>query len=336
MTIFSNLTLAQPKHAGIIVKLSGDVEVYTNESKKASGPKPRVMYQNKYYSIKKARLGFKIGQNQIVKTGNDSKARIVYRNGDQFNIGEGSEYKVTIQKVSKGKKKEEKSVINLMRGQFRAIISKKGPRNNLEVKTRHASMGVRGTDFFVAKRGNTGSAKVSVLRGEVEVKVKPKSSHKSSSKKKKKAQVINLKPGFSAKWKPPAEVKKSVTKKTYIEIPETLLAIQKTTKRDLIKIQKASVIKVKPEEEKIVPDKIAEEVKRLEKAAIKTTMADIKEHDPKLYAKLKKEPAKNVAMLNTQVIKDVYEEAPKASLKPDLDDLEELEENAYEKYFTIE
>lgn len=48
-------------------------------------------------------------------------------------MGEGTAY--TVSCADKTQTKSSGSVVNMMRGQLRAIVSKQGPRNNMEVKT---------------------------------------------------------------------------------------------------------------------------------------------------------------------------------------------------------
>ncbi|HLE10945.1 MAG: hypothetical protein A2504_09150 [Bdellovibrionales bacterium RIFOXYD12_FULL_39_22] len=341
--ILPKTLLAQStEHAGTIVKVQGTVDVYTHPSKSPQGVSPRILYDNEYYTTIPAKLGHKVVAGDVIRTGNGAKARIVYKNGDQFNVGEGTEYRVTVLRTNiEGK---DKSVINMMRGQLRAIISKEGPRNNMEVKTQNASMGVRGTDFFVAQNGNLGKAEVSVLRGEVEVKIAPpkvETTKKETTSSLAKAEVISVKPGFSAQWQAPAtEEKKSDNNKATTSAPEPIKAntivLQKTTQTDLIKIQQNSVIPQTQVTEEKMSATVAKEMAILEKAAVETTMKDIKAHDPQLYAKLEKNNVSSVSAINSEVVKEVFQEAPKAPGKPGAAALNDLDEDAYEKYFAPE
>ena len=92
-------------HVGIIVKKQGKAELLTNPSSKVVGKGPHVLFEGKYYTLKKVRLGLKVGNGSVVKTGKGAKLKIVYKNGDQFNIGEGTAYRVAwTKKKVKGKK----------------------------------------------------------------------------------------------------------------------------------------------------------------------------------------------------------------------------------------
>ncbi len=325
---------------GRIIKMTGDVKVLKNPSaKKISGPGPHVLFRKKYYTIEKPRLGFKVGNGNIVQTGHESKVRIVFKNGDQYNVASGTAYEVAWKK-SVGKKKGS-SIINLMRGQIRAVVSKKGPRNNLKVKTRYASMGVRGTDFYVSTKGASGSTKVSVLRGEVEMKVQPKAVQSKVAKaiKINPPKAIKVKSGFTAKVEAPVKQVVDAGNVAKIKAPIAkpgIVNVVKTNKRELVKIQKDSMIKVKKSERQKVTKAVAEEIKDLNKKAIETTLEDIKEYDPNLYAEIKKKPVKSIAAVNSSVVKKVFRKAPKSAEKPGVDDLENIEEDAYDRYFSID
>lgn len=344
--------LASVKHVGRLIKLTGDVKIYSNPGKKITGPAPHVLLDGQYYSVKKARLGMKIKNGSILETGNKSKARIVYKNGDQFNVGEGTAYSINWSRTRKSKKKG--SIVNLMRGKLRAIVSKKGPRNNMKVTTKFASMGVRGTDFFVTKKGNVGSTKLTVLRGEVALKVQPKpeivkiAGKKVVKKVTKKVIEVKVTSGNSASFKIPpkiaqrlAAVKKSISKGKKIKFseikPEEIkLSIEKTNKKELVTIQKASVIKVKKDDKQIISKKMAKEFKALEKKCVKATLDDIKDYDKDLYEKAKKMKNITIAALNSEVVKKIHKKAPEAPGKPGESELDNLDNDAYDKYFLVE
>ena len=89
--------------------------------------------------------------------------KIVYKNGDQFNIGEGTSFEI------KWKSNKSPPTGNLLYGSIRGIISKKGSRSGLIIKSKSAVMGVRGTDFNFTQRGTSGKSAISVIRGKVDV-----------------------------------------------------------------------------------------------------------------------------------------------------------------------
>ncbi len=327
---FQNISYAAT-HSGTISKMRGQVDILSEGSLSLKGPGPHIKYNNIFYTITNAALGKKIKLGQVVRTGNRSLARIIFDNGDQFMLGPGTEYTLTLPQ-----KKSPNSIINLTRGKLRAIISKDGPRNNMKVKTRNASMGVRGTDFFVNARGFDRS-EVSVLRGKVSLKMDQKKEVKKQNSKEK--EVI-LETGYSAKIVSPPKMeeqirkdKKEISTLAIKNIRETIIEIKKTSKQKLVAIHKSSIIK-SPATKQVLTKKIINKIKQLEKKAIQSTLQDIKIYTPNLYKKMVKEVIKDTDDLNTKVVLEAHKKAPKES-KPDLDDLEndDLSEDAYQKYF---
>ena len=329
-----------------IIKITGDVEVFSDPAQKVAGPPPHALFQGKYYSVNKAKLGQKVQFGNIVQTGNDSKARIIFNNGDQLNVGPGTAYEITW--TEKTQAKASGSIINLMRGQIRAVVSKTGPRNNLQVKTRYASMGVRGTDFYVSSQGNAGPTQVSVLRGEVAMKVEaPKLS--AASKKVAKlppVEELKVKSGYLAKVEAPVVVEapkaqeitttEVTTKLPVKKIEAPVMKLERLNQQELVTIQQVSTIQVKKEEQQKISQEMAKEVTKLEKKAVESTLEDIKEYDPTLYKTIKEQKVTNVAQVNAQVVQKMYKTAPKAPVKPGVDELKELEEDAYERYYIVE
>lgn len=323
-TLILSLNSFANKNVGIIVKKKGDVELLTSPSKKFIQNKGIVLYEGLYYTQKKVRPGSKLRNGDILKTGKEAKARVVYKNGDQFNIGEGTALKISWKKTQL--KAKSKPTINLINGAIRGIISKKGPRSGLKIRSRSAVMGVRGTDFHFAQRGTSGQTSVSVLRGKVEV-----------AKKEAPKKPVQLAQGFSAqlnqKSLPPRNKKVSKGKKS----PKVMsrLEVVKTTKKDLVDIQKDSKI-LNADRVKVSKD-VAKELKNLEKSAIQTTLEDIKEYQPKIYQKLKDKKITQVDTVNTVVVSQALEKAPTKSSKKGLDQMGvDLNEDTYKKYFKID
>ncbi|MGK0367601.1 MAG: hypothetical protein ACI9QD_000739 [Thermoproteota archaeon] len=331
MTSFcmSGQSLAAGKHAGILVRKSGAVELFLHPSKSVQGKGAHALFQGLYYTVKKnPRLGFKIPNGTVIKTGRKSKARIVYKNGDQFNVGEGTSYKI-VSVVSK-KSKKGSTTVNLLYGKLRAIISKKGPRNNMKIKTNTAVMGIRGTDFYVNKTSSLKGAEVTVLRGMVEIKPKNK-----------KLKTVKIQKGFTAKAPKPKRIIKRKKSKLAAKIKQEVEVLEEvkvliTSKQELIVIQTQSVIKKEEmsKKDKIATKKIAKILEKLEKKAVENTLDDIKVYDPDLYKKLKKDKVASVDVINTTVVKKMFKKAPDRPLKPGLENLGD--DDVYERYFVIE
>lgn len=345
--VVTSFVLNAAEHTGTISKMRGSVEILSGGTKSVSGKGPHVKYNGKYYTLTKPGVGDKVLQGQIVRTGKRSLARIIFDNGDQFTVGPGSEYALSVPK----KRKDQSSLINLTRGKLRAIISKDGPRNKMGVETRNVAIGVRGTDFYVDAKGYDRS-EVSVIRGEVKLKEKPvekilkkkakdiKVVRKSTEPKKE----ITLKTGYSADFTVARKIddivknEKVKMKKEAKEVIETELKVKKTTKEKLVVIQKNTVVKETPEDQKVaakVDENVKKKIETLEKKAIKVILDDIKTHTPEVYKKIKKEEKKlaSAEQLSTKVVAEAYKEAPKEE-KVSEDDLEDLGgDDAYNKYF---
>lgn len=176
---------ANPDQTATITRAFGKVQILYNPSTTIKGDKPHVSYNKRYYHVKRARRGDKIENGNLIQTGKASRVRLVYRNGDQVLISPETVYQITWNEDKRTPPKAE-----LVMGKIRAMVRKNGPRAKMQVKTRTAAMGVRGTDFFVDARTKSGESKVTVLRGKVAV--KPQSV---------KAKAIEVPAGFSARMK---------------------------------------------------------------------------------------------------------------------------------------
>jgi hypothetical protein len=157
------------KQIATLAQISGKAQIFTQPSK---NPHPdaqkqsatMAFFEGQYYLIKDARVGDRVGNNNIVRTLPGSQTRVIYDNGDQFYVGSGTAYK-----IAWNEKKEDPAIMKFMYGRLRGVISKEGPRKKLTIRTHAAVMGVRGTDFYIADSGPEGETEISVLRGAVDV-----------------------------------------------------------------------------------------------------------------------------------------------------------------------
>jgi hypothetical protein len=345
------LTVIASNHVGTISKLRGQVEILSGKTANASNNAQQVKYNGKYYKIKKASLGSKVMQGELVRTGKRSLAKIIFENGDQIMISPGSEYKLS----APSKNKKSVSFIKLTRGKLRAIISKEGPRNKMKVITRNASMAVRGTDFYVNAKGFDRS-EVSVIRGKVTLKISKVKKNKvinidiTTNRKtvaKKTVKEVILETGYSANLisapKLPDVLKSDVNKIKKIareEIKETVIEVKRTSKQKLVTIDKTTKIiatkeeKAQEKKRPTVTKEVAKKIAKLEKKAINVTLTDIKTYTPMLYKEIIKETINSTDELNRKVVTAAHKVAPKA-IKPDLEDLEneQLSDDVYNKYF---
>lgn len=323
---------AASQQVGTITQMEGEVKIFSHPGKKIQGPAPHALFEGEYYSVQDAKIGARLENGNILRTAPGSKARIVFENGDQYNVSSGTAYRVF---WSKDAAKTDTKV-QLMYGKLRGVVEKGGPRGRLKVRTRSATMGVRGTDFFIADGGPEGGTEVTILRGEVEV--KPEAP---------KAKPIEVKAGFSAEIPPPAVTEKEAGKETAIKEAaqparvSPSVEIRKSTQEDLLAIQKSSEVKPmsKDGDRQVaeVPTEIKEKIQKLESKAVETTLKDIKAYDPKLYAQIQAQAVQSTDQLNQRAVEVLLKDAPKApsKRKPFRSELEDLENGAYEKYFKI-
>jgi hypothetical protein len=292
-------------HVATITQIQGEIQIYSDPSSKPKKNQSNesgkiVLFENQYFIVKNAKMGDRILNGNILRARPGSHAHVIFNNGDQIHIGPGSSYRVQWQENL-----EKKMKIDLMYGRLRGIISKEGPRQKAIIKTRSATMGVRGTDFFIADSGPKGETEISVLRGEVEV-------INDSTKK-----SIPLKTGMSAKVVQQAEIE-----------------LRETNKEDLKGIQIASTVvgKEKPSNQKIA---------ELEKKAVEVTLKDIKLYQPEIYQKISSDPKKleNLNDLNFKAVSLNMVNAPNAPAKrgkPNITELKDSDDQeVYQKYFKM-
>tara|TARA_Y100000780_G_scaffold232594_1_gene268366 strand:- start:37884 stop:38828 length:945 start_codon:yes stop_codon:yes gene_type:complete len=301
LTFSITLSAMASPHVGIIVKMEGKAQLLTEPSDKAPSGGKSALFEGVYYKVLNARLGSKVKNGNILRTNKDSKAKIVFKNGDQFMVGQASAFKIDWSRNSVKKKPE--TTVELMYGALRGVVDKEGPRKNSKFKTRDAVMGIRGTDFHLLQKGTSGNSVLSVLRGNVEVQAKKTNRN------------VRVSKGFSA------EVSKTGN--------SPKVSLIKTTKADLIKVHKDSEIK-KP---RAVSDaKVKMEIEQLEKKATENVLRDINRYEPQLYKALKKNNVEDAEEINKIVVGKIFKKAPKKRQKVGIDTLN-LDEDAYDEYF---
>ena len=307
---------------GTLTQVQGEVKIFFNPAKVIKGAPPHVLFEGVYYSIKDAVAGSQVERGNILRTAVGGKARVVYPNGDQFNVGSGSAYRISWNPESAKSKTE----IDLMYGKIRGIVEKGGPRSRMTIRTKTASMGVRGTDFFIDDGGPGVGTQVSVMRGQVAVNGDPGNSNK-------KSKDIEVKAGQSADI--PAVAPAATKAPPQVEL-------RATTQEELKSIQKTSTVKNEIKQQVAQSEAVNDQIKKLEAKAIATTVQDIMVSDPKLYAQIQAKAAKNeftsVDEVNGTTVEQLVKVAPKAPvhLKPSQGDLEDLEKDQYKKYFRSE
>jgi hypothetical protein len=326
--LFFSWNLFASSYVGTITRTSGEVKILTKARSKPKGKGPWVKFDGRYYKVKKARVGYKLKNENVVQSYSNGKAMVIFPNGDQINVGPGTSYEMAWNQ----KEKKTNTVLKMLYGNVRGVVSPKGPRKNMRIITKTAVAGVRGTDFSISAVGS--ETEVSVLRGKVEVKPIAK-----------KAKPIAIESGFTAKVKveePKVETPKAgqaTSKKTEKVVeakPETIL--KKITKEKLVEIQNISTVKTKPLETTSLAEaeSITKELKKLEAAAKETVLEDIKTYNPEEFKKLEaKKENIDVTEINTTVVSKLFKEAPSEPEKAKFseDDFEDLDDDIYNKYF---
>jgi len=167
-------------HVGTLTRVNGAVELLTHPSPTIQGNGLHVKFEGKYYLFERAKPGDKVHTGEIIRVSADpgSSARLIFNNGDHFDIGKGTAFLITDPQSKQG-------TLELSYGQVRTVLEKYGVRRTFKVRTKSAIIGVRGTDFFVNDK-QAGMSLV-VMRGRV--RVAPK--HDPS-------QALDVIPGMSA------------------------------------------------------------------------------------------------------------------------------------------
>ncbi len=288
---------------GTFVMTKGDVKILRNAEAFPKGP--FLVYEGKKFAYEPAKIGKKVSPNEIVQSGTNGRAKLVFPSGDHFNIGPGTSMSIpTPTKTKDGKP----SPLNLFYGRVRSLISKKGPLKGMKVRTPSAVAGVRGTDFFTRYNPTEGS-QLAVLRGEVLVKAK-------ADKK-----PVAVKKGYRV------EVAKGTqTAQVAMATKEELMDIQRET---ALRLDQKAIEKAAPE--------VREEVLQLTQKSKQAVMADIQKDDPKLYeqlqAKMKTDDLSSEE-INTTVVSRLFEQAPgDVKKKPTAEEMRAMGKDVYDKYF---
>ena len=144
----------------VVTQLQGEVVVLSSPQAASHEGVPlgqsRAKFEGMHYLARKAKVGERVELPGCVRTMPNARARLVYPNGDQINVGPGTFFRL-----------EDTRSMKMDYGLVRAIISKAGPRNQLKVRTASAVMGVRGTDFVVESVGATNQTALTLIRGSV-------------------------------------------------------------------------------------------------------------------------------------------------------------------------
>ncbi|MFW7380731.1 MAG: FecR family protein [Oligoflexus sp.] len=302
-----------------ITRFHGDVKVLSHPSKQRLGPSPHAMFEGKYYQLRKAAIGTQLQVGDVIQTGKQARARIVYRTGDQLTMASSSSYQI----LDEGKGKEKRAIVDLLFGKIRAMIRQRDQETEtLEVRSKSMVMGVRGTDFFVAARNGEGAVQLTVLRGKVAV-----------SSPQRAGESVDVPAGYSLM------VQELPSEKAEQENAPDKAAFQvrPSTKDDVAAISQVSRVEPPSEEDLQQSERMAE-VQKLEERALQSLKEDIKDHQPELYKKLQEIPAETLNdsdLLQSLTTKDAFEKAPNRPEKEGKSrrfDLDSYGDDVYEKY----
>lgn len=290
------------EQVGVLTRSEGDVIIFALTHDQAELPKDAqgdlALFEKKLYRVHKAKIGDSLYNGTVIRTAPAGKARIVYNNGDQLTLGPGSSFRIQWNQDTADARIAQ-PLVEMLNGSLRGVISPSGPRRKFKVKTHAATMGVRGTDFFVVEDTAEKVSEFSVLRGEVAV-------QPNNSKTEIKVQTAN-----------------SVDIHTMDEKKEPVA--QKINRGQLEQIRESSQVAALPKAEpKIVS---------LETQADHATLEEIKTYTPKLYAQLSQSESPPPSdRINNEVIEELRAAAPegKAKLLHGADPLD-FEKKAYEK-----
>jgi hypothetical protein len=296
----------------IVTQLQGEVMLLSAPQADSHAVVPegqlRAKFEGMHYLSRKARVGDRVELPGCVRTLPNARARLVYPNGDQINVGPGTFFRL-----------DDVRSMKMDYGLVRAIISKAGPRNQLKVRTASAVMGVRGTDFVVEAQGAANPTSLTLIRGSVSL--QPEGV----------AVAREIKTGETAV----AEVAKP---------PETYKTSQIELKRALVMTEKTG----NPSTTGPAAEPLPEIVRQLEAQAKATTVQDIVGYasTPEEKERLQKaaEKATDAAALNAAVIRMRVARAPEQSPRSELirEEMQKFapeaeskpaEKNEFDKYF---
>jgi hypothetical protein len=325
-----SLSVLADEHVGTLTELEGLVQIFSHPSDTLPKEKPTkgslALFEGKYYAVVNAKAGDSVENGNVVRTVPGAKARVVFENGDLFQVGSGTAYRISWDAKS-AEHARLQAKIDLMYGKFRGVVSKDGPRKKITLRTPVAVMGVRGTDFFVEENGKTGETEFTIIRGAVEVTPIADASAKGGEKPK----TIEVKSGFSAVVTQKVAVSGAATATA---VPENKVELRQTAQDELRAIQKVS--EVKAETPTGTSKEVATKVEGLKKKALESTLKDIREYQPELHAKLMATPngSESLESVNAESVNALMpgapKESPRARRKPMIKDLDSADdESAY-------
>jgi hypothetical protein len=143
---------AHAQEAGVVATLDGSAEIG-----REGGWSPAV-------------IGSAVRVGDTIRTGKPGRVRITFRDDSVVNVGDDSQLTID-EHIFNPTAKEVRSVLDLLNGKVRAIVSEhyKEPQATYEIRTATAVSGVRGTDFVMVHDAGLQQSKVIGVSGLVDV-----------------------------------------------------------------------------------------------------------------------------------------------------------------------
>ncbi|MCC7442354.1 MAG: FecR domain-containing protein [Bdellovibrionales bacterium] len=304
---------------GHLTRVEGVVRILANPSETLQGEGPHAIYESEYFSVRAATVGTPLDNGDVISTAPGGKARIVYENGDHYTVGPSTEFRIRWN----GSGAEARPNIRILHGNLRGVVSKGGPRSRLSIRTRSATMGVRGTEFFVADQGASGQTSVAVLRGSVELKSKDVE------------KAVDVKQGQTASVSAPEP--SPAAQQAAAPAAPAQIEVLTTTQEELSTIRVLSNVKAEIKDAVAKDDnrkQVEEKAQALERKAVETTLKDLKTYQPEVAAQLANTKITDPGEIGEKTVAKAIEKAPEAGRdrKPfglDMDDSSDM----YDKYF---
>lgn len=293
-------TIYAQSFVGTAVSAVGDVKEL-KPAKSGESDDATLRFEGKDYHYKRVKIGSKLTIGDMIFTGPNGRAKIVYQNGDHLMVGPSSAIFLPVPK-SAGKSAGGSSSLNIIYGKVRALISHDGPRNNMQIKSPLATSGVRGTDFYLSAYPTT-QTELIVFRGKVELKPTAENANQEAT-------VLSAGKAAKVEKDSPQIDVKEVSKEKLIEVQETTAIVATEARRT-----------------ESLPSDLRKEIDQLNKASTEMVLTDIRSTSPELLSKLDSAHSVDADQLNQAVISDLYKEAPRE------DPNTPLRMDAYKRYF---
>ncbi len=131
----SRVVLAANTEVGKVVSIEGRVLLRNSEGKE---------------QVTEVKVGQSIFEGSILNTSSEGSTKLLMRDASLLDLGPSTLFKVDEYRFKDGAGKERNAKLSLDYGKIRALVSKKlGNSSSFSVRTKSATMGVRGTEFLV-------------------------------------------------------------------------------------------------------------------------------------------------------------------------------------------